>query len=251
LVQVATSRASGSINERKVNSMSHTIAILGVLTLAGGGDKKEETKAQTTEVATPARARTSAPTAPTRNAAGTKRLFLDVHDVGGGKVTAKDVARAHQKDLATQRKYGVDFKAYWVDEKAGKIYCLAEAPSAEATNTVHREAHGLLATKIMEVTSDNTSWAPTSGQTSGHKLYLDVHRLGAGKVTAKDVAEAHKKDLAAEAKHDVKYLNYWFDQDTGTVMCLTEASSAEDAIAVHREAHGLIPDSIEEVTEGR
>lgn len=225
--------------------MSHTITILGVLALIGGGEKKEETKTQTPAIALPESA--PAPIASTRSAAGTKRLFLDVHEVGGGKVTAKDVARAHRKDLAAQRKYGVDFKAYWVDEKAGKIYCLAEAPSAEATNTVHREAHGLLATKIMEVTPDNMSWAPAPG----HKLYLDVHRLGAGKVTAKDVAEAHKKDLAAEAKHDVKYLNYWFDRDTGTVMCLAEASSAEAAIAVHKEAHGLIPESIEEVTEGR
>jgi hypothetical protein len=223
--------------------MSHTITILGVLALIGGGEKKEETKTQTPEIAL----KTPAATTSTPTTAGTKRLFLDVHEVGGGKVTAKDVARAHQKDLATQRRYGVEFKAYWVDEKAGKIYCLAAAPSAEATNTVHREAHGLLATKIMEVTPDNMSWAPTPG----HKLYLDVHRLGAGKVTAKDVAEAHKKDLATEARHDVEYLNYWFDRDTGTVMCLAEASSAEAAIAVHREAHGLIPDSIDEVTEGR
>ena len=35
-----------------------------------------------------------------------KKLFLDVHDVGPGKVTAKDVAGAHQKDLATEKKYG-------------------------------------------------------------------------------------------------------------------------------------------------
>jgi Protein of unknown function (DUF4242) len=179
--------------------------------------------------------------------AAPRKLFLDVHELGKGKVTAKAVAEAHKKDLATQARYGVAYKAYWVDETEGKIYCLAEAPSAEAANTVHREAHGLVANKIMEVTSDNMSWAPTPG----HKLYLDVHHLGPGKVTAKDVAEAHKKDLAIEAKHDVKYLNYWFDRNTGTVMCLTEAPSTEAAIAVHREAHGLIPDSIDEVTEGR
>ena len=80
---------------------------------------------------------------------------------------------------------------------------------------------------------------------------MDVHRLGAGKVTPEDVAAAHKKDLATEARHGVRYLNYWFDPASGTVMCLVEARSAEDAIAVHREAHGLIPDSIEEVSEGR
>lgn len=83
------------------------------------------------------------------------------------------------------------------------------------------------------------------------KLFLDVHHLGAGKVTAEAVASAHQKDLAAQAKHNVKYLNYWLDAESGTVMCLAEAPSAEAAMQVHREAHGLIPDSIEEVFEGR
>jgi len=177
----------------------------------------------------------------------TRRLFLDVHDLGKGKVKAKDVAGLHARDLAAQGKHGVDFKAYWVDEKEGKVYCLAEAPSAEAANQVHKEAHGVLASRIMEVSADNTSWAPRPGT----KLYLDVHHLPAGKVTAKDVAEAHQKDLAAEAFHDVRFLNYWFDASSGTVMCLAEAPNAEAAIAVHREAHGLLPASIEEVSEGR
>ena len=70
-------------------------------------------------------------------------------------------------------------------------------------------------------------------------------------VTAGAVAEAHKRDLAAQAKHQVKYLNYWFDADSGTVMCLTEAASAAAALAVHAEAHGLMPASIDEVSEGR
>lgn len=179
--------------------------------------------------------------------AAPKRLFLDVHEFGKGKVTAKAVADAHKKDLATQGRYGVAYKAYWVDEKEGKVYCLAEAPSAEAASSVHKEAHGLIANKIMEVTSDTMKWTPRPGW----KLYMDVHQLGAGKVTAQDVAGAHKKDLANEAKHGVRYLNYWFDPASGTVMCLVEARSAEDAVAVHREAHGLIPDSIEEVSEGR
>jgi hypothetical protein len=176
-----------------------------------------------------------------------RKLFLDVHEIGPGKIKAKDVAGLHRRDLATQAKHGVEFKAYWVDEKEGKVYCLAEAPSAEATNQVHKEAHGVLASKIMEVGADNTTWAPRAGM----KLYLDVHHLPVGKVTAMDVAEAHRKDLAAEASHDVRFLNYWFDAASGTVMCLAEAPSADAAVPVHREAHGLLPASIEEVTEGR
>ena len=83
------------------------------------------------------------------------------------------------------------------------------------------------------------------------KLYLDRHELGAGKVTAKDVAAAHQKDLAVQSKHRSRFLNYWFDASTGTVTCLVEAPSAEDAVATHKEAHGLLPDAIDEVTEGR
>jgi len=77
-------------------------------------------------------------------------LFLDVHTMEGG-VSAQDVAQAHQRDLEEQDKYGVNYKSYWVDEKAGKIFCLVEAPDAEAAHTVHREAHGLVAEEIYEV----------------------------------------------------------------------------------------------------
>ena len=55
------------------------------------------------------------------------------------------------KDLETQAAHDVNYKRYWVDEKAGKIFCLVEAPNAEAAHTVHREAHGLVADEIYEV----------------------------------------------------------------------------------------------------
>ncbi len=77
-------------------------------------------------------------------------LFMDIHNVEGG-VTETDVAAAHQADLATQNKHGVNYLRYWVDEAAGKIFCLVEAPDAEAANTVHRDAHGLVADEIYPV----------------------------------------------------------------------------------------------------
>jgi hypothetical protein len=77
-------------------------------------------------------------------------LYMDVHTLDG-EVSANDVADAHMKDLQEQAKHGVDYKQYWVDEKAGKIFCLVEAPNAEAAMTVHREAHGLVADEIYEV----------------------------------------------------------------------------------------------------
>ena len=77
-------------------------------------------------------------------------LFMDVHTIDGG-VSADDVAQAHVKDLETQGKYGVSYLRYWVDEDAGKIFCLVEADTAEDANTVHREAHGLVADEIFPV----------------------------------------------------------------------------------------------------
>ncbi len=77
-------------------------------------------------------------------------LFMDVHNIEGG-VSATDVAGAHQADLETQGKYGVNYLRYWVDEEAGKIFCLVEADNAEDANTVHREAHGLVADEIYPV----------------------------------------------------------------------------------------------------
>ena len=77
-------------------------------------------------------------------------LFMDTHTLEGG-VSVADVAAAHQADLATQGAHGVDYLRYWVDEEAGKIFCLVEAPDAEAAHTVHREAHGLVADEIYSV----------------------------------------------------------------------------------------------------
>jgi Protein of unknown function (DUF4242) len=77
-------------------------------------------------------------------------LFIDVHNIEGG-VAAADVAAAHSADLATQAKFDVSYLRYWLDERAGKIFCLVDAPSADAAAAVHREAHGLVADEIYAV----------------------------------------------------------------------------------------------------
>lgn len=74
-------------------------------------------------------------------------LFMDVHRLDGG-VGIDDVAKAHAADLAVQDNYEVKYLRYWVDEADGTIFCLVEAPSADAASTVHREAHGLVADRV-------------------------------------------------------------------------------------------------------
>ena len=75
---------------------------------------------------------------------------MDIHNLPEG-TTAEDVAKAHAKDMETQRKYGVEYSKYWVNEKTGKVFCLVHEPNAEAAECVHREAHGMVAEKLIEI----------------------------------------------------------------------------------------------------
>src|SRR5690606_5767103 len=64
-------------------------------------------------------------------------LYMDIHKLDG-PVSADEVAHAHEADLAIQADHGVEYKRYWVDEAAGRIFCLVEAPDAETAALVHR-----------------------------------------------------------------------------------------------------------------
>lgn len=77
-------------------------------------------------------------------------LYMDIHNLDDG-TTPEDIAKAHAKDMETQKKYGVEYTKYWVNETGKKVFCLAHAPNAEAAEQVHREAHGLMPEKIIEV----------------------------------------------------------------------------------------------------
>jgi hypothetical protein len=77
-------------------------------------------------------------------------LYMDVHTIDGG-VSAGDVEKAHLADLAEQGKHDVRYLRYWVDEANGKVFCLVEAPSPEAAEAVHKQAHGLVADEIYQV----------------------------------------------------------------------------------------------------
>jgi hypothetical protein len=80
-------------------------------------------------------------------------------------------------------------------------------------------------------------------------LFIDVHHHVEG-LTADAVAQAHQADLKTQQTYGVRYLRYWYDESSGKVFCLVEAPSKDAAIAVHREAHGLVADELTEVKEG-
>ncbi|MGI8657580.1 MAG: DUF4242 domain-containing protein [Candidatus Limnocylindria bacterium] len=77
-------------------------------------------------------------------------LYLDEHEFVPG-LTGAAVAQAHARDLEVQAAHGVNYLRYWYDEATGKVFCLVEAPSPQAAEDVHREAHGLLADRLIEV----------------------------------------------------------------------------------------------------
>jgi hypothetical protein len=80
----------------------------------------------------------------------TMSLYMDRHKHIEG-LTAEAVTEAHHKDLEVQDKHGAKALKYWFNEEKGEVFCLFEAPNAEAAEAVHREAHGLLADEIVEV----------------------------------------------------------------------------------------------------
>ncbi len=172
-----------------------------------------------------------------------RKLFLDVHDIGPG-VTFEAVAAAHKKDLATQDQFNTNFIKYWVDEQAGKVYCLAESSSEANLFKTHEKAHGLVPDYIMQVASGQEATL------KGRQLFLDTHHLEPGSVTPAAVAGAHQKDLAVQGKYHVNFINYWLDEKLGTVVCLSEAPDSLSVIHTHAEAHGLIPSKVERVKQG-
>ena len=77
-------------------------------------------------------------------------LYLDEHEHVPG-MTAASIAHAHARDLEVQGAYGVRYLRYWYDEATGKVFCLVDAPSPELAERVHREAHGAVADRLVQV----------------------------------------------------------------------------------------------------
>ncbi len=76
-------------------------------------------------------------------------MYLDRHDLPG--VSPEDLAQAHLQDLSVQERHRVKYHTYWFDPSNGAVFCLAEGPSKQAIEDVHREAHGITASSIIEL----------------------------------------------------------------------------------------------------
>jgi hypothetical protein len=125
------------------------------------------------------------------------------------------------------------------------VYCLSSSADTQSIRATHAEAHGLLPDQIYPVTGGQEATV-----IEGKSFFLDVHELGPGNVTAKDVAAAHQKDLAVQQKYGVNFINYWVNEKEGRVVCLSQAPDSAAVVKTHKEAHGLIPVSVEKVKQG-
>jgi class 3 adenylate cyclase len=76
-------------------------------------------------------------------------MYMDRHDLP--EITPEELAEAHTRDVEVQNRHGVRYHTYWFDPSNGAVFCLAEGPSKEAIVAVHDEAHGVLASNILEL----------------------------------------------------------------------------------------------------
>lgn len=76
-------------------------------------------------------------------------MFIDRHDLPG--LTPEELAQAHLLDVAAQEEYGVRFHTYWFDPTCGSVFCMVEGPNQESVEAVHRDAHGHVASTVIEL----------------------------------------------------------------------------------------------------
>jgi AraC-like DNA-binding protein len=77
-------------------------------------------------------------------------------------------------------------------------------------------------------------------------IYMDVHIVPG--VKAKDVAEAHRKDLLHQGEFGCNCMTYWIDEKRDSIFCLIEAVDKDAVKEMHSKAHGLVPHKIVEVS---
>jgi hypothetical protein len=78
-------------------------------------------------------------------------------------------------------------------------------------------------------------------------MFMDMHE-GPGDASETDVAAAHQRDLEVQGTFGERYLTYRFNDPAGQVFCPVDAPDMDIAVACHKEADGLLPHRMIEVT---
>lgn len=195
-------------------------------------------------------------------------LYMDIHELGN--VSPEDLARAHAADIEKQDQYGVKYLKYWFNQSCGKAFCLVHAPDRETANRVHREAHGLVAEKLIEVEPEiaegffgGTEISPWGAvlmpggepdeRDPGIRTVLFTDIVGSTKLTQQlgdeatmDLINLHdtvvRNALVDSDGREVKHMGDGmltsFVSAAGAIKCATRI---ERDLAKHREAHPACP----------
>ena len=97
-------------------------------------------------------------------------LYMDFHQFE--KVSVDDVKQAHIADQAVQDEFGVRYLQFWVNEKAGTVFCLTEGPDPESCERCHQLAHGNIPCNITEVEPGFFKLFMGDGQPVDHGLVM-------------------------------------------------------------------------------
>ncbi len=190
-------------------------------------------------------------------------IFMDRHDLPGA--TAAEVAEAHLKDLSIQDQYGVKFLTYWFDHRNGRTFCLIDAPDAATAECVHREAHGYVASEVVEVSLsaveaflgriDDLDPTPANveGRDAGHRAVLFTDIVGSTEMTSRlgdrmatELVRAHdsmvRRCLGRASGREVKHTG------DGIMAAFTSSPAAVDcAVDIQREFRHFNADSPEQI----
>ncbi|MEP3210740.1 MAG: nickel-binding protein [Maribacter sp.] len=105
-------------------------------------------------------------------------LFMDFHQIDGDAITEEDMYRAHLKDVAVQNKHGLIYRKYYLNLQQKTAFCLMESPNKEACMESHKEAHGIGACNVIEVSRDN-EFIPFMGEGGQNEMDLALTVSGA------------------------------------------------------------------------
>jgi hypothetical protein len=80
-------------------------------------------------------------------------------------------------------------------------------------------------------------WSGTPGANKEVQMakFMDVHSGFVG-VTARQLEEAHGRDLAIETEEGVHFERAWLDPESGKVFCLSSGPSREAVMRIHERA---------------
>lgn len=106
-------------------------------------------------------------------------LFMDFHQIDSDAITEEDAYRSHLKDIAVQNKHGLIYKKYYLNLHQKTAFCLMESPNKEACMESHKEAHGIGACNVIEVSREN-EFIPFMGE--GHQNEQDLALTLSGEI---------------------------------------------------------------------